>query len=192
MRLSSFSVIVKVAAVVSFLITATSAVELLTQEQAVKRMFLTAESVKEETKTLSPAQLEKVKKALGGKLYAMKASAGAKDDVYTLYNGLKAGTVTGIAIIEEQEDKWGPLQFIFVIDPATGKITNAAMMKYVDARSRSLADRTFLKSFFGKGVSDPIAGGTDIDAVSGATVSTEILCFMVKKAVAIVSVLSGK
>ena len=43
-----------------------------------------------------------------------------------------------MAIIEEQEDKWGPLQFIIVIDLATKKVENIAMLKYVDGRARTL------------------------------------------------------
>lgn len=162
-----------------------NSVELLSKDQALKRMFLTAESVVEETKTLTSAQLDNVKNSLGGKIWSLKVPQGVKEDTCTFYFGMKGGQKKSVAIIEEQEDKWGPLQFIFVLDPLTGKVTNAAMMKYVDGRSRKLADREFLNIFFNKGVDDPLTIDKDINAVSGATVSSGVLCFMVKKACAL-------
>jgi len=159
------------------------AVELLTREDAVKRMFLTSERVDQETKTLTSAQLSAVTGKLGGKLYAIKKPASANEAEYTFYYGIKGGKRTSVAIIEEQEDKWGPLQFIIVIDLTTKKVENMAMMKYIDGRARNLSNRTFLKGFFGKGLADPIAIGKDIDGVSGATVSSDMLCFMVRKAI---------
>jgi hypothetical protein len=161
------------------------AVELLSKDQALKRMFLTAESVSEDVKSLTPAQLEKVKGYLGGKIWAIKPTTGIPEYSYTFYFGVKAGQKTGVALIEEQEDKWGLLTFIIVLDPSTGKVINAAMMKYIDGRARTLANRAFLKEYFEKGIDDPITIGKDIDAVAGATVSCEILSFMVKKVIAL-------
>jgi len=169
-------------------IVSVTAVDLMTKEQALKRMFLTAENVSEETKTFTTQEIDKVKGYLGGKLWAMKAPAGVKEDTYTFYTGMKGGQKTGVAVIEMQEDKWGPLTFIVVLDPVTGKVTNAAMMAYIDGRARNLANRAFLKDFFEKGVDDPMVVGKDINAVSGATVSCEILCFMVKKIAALYKV----
>jgi len=157
------------------------AVDLLTQDEAVKRMFLTADKVEQETKTLTPAQLSTLSGKLGGKLYAIKSTPSATTNQYTFYFGIKGGKRASMAVIEEQEDKWGALQFIIVIDLASKKVENMAMMKYVDGRARTLSNRTFLKSFFGKGTKDPIVVGQDIDGVSGATVSSEMLCFMVRK-----------
>jgi len=164
-------------------------VELMTKEDAVKRMFLTADKVTEEKMVLTDDQAAAVKKALGGKLYAIKKTDGVNENEYTFFIGTKAGKQTGIAVIEEEIDKWGPLQFIIVVDPTTGNVTNAAMMKYVDSRSRYLSERSFLKTFFGKGSADPLEVNNDINAVSGATVSTGVLCFIVKKVVALHNVL---
>ena len=90
-------------------------------------------------------------------------------------------SIFGIGIIEEQIDKWGPLKFIVVVNPKTGEVINAAMMKYVDGRARVLANRSFLKKLFAKGPDDSIEAGKDVDGISGATVSTRFLCFIVKK-----------
>lgn len=164
------------------------AVELLSKEQAVKRMFITADATSEDVRKLTAAQVDEVKSMIGGTLYALKKPATASDDEYTFIFGSKDGKKTGVAIIEEQEDKWGPLSFIIVLDPVTGKVINAAMLKYVDGRARNLANRAYLKEFFDKGLTDPITVGKNISAVSGATVSCDILCFIVKKVMAVYKV----
>ncbi len=156
-------------------------VELLSNEKAIKRMFLTAEKVKEETKTLTSAQKKEIQRILGGKLHATTKVSGVNENEYTFHFGFKAGAKTGVAVIEEQEDEWGQLKFIVVLDPKTGKVINIAMMKYIDGRARALSNRSFLKSFFGKGPDAPLKVFEDINAITGATVSTDILCFIVKK-----------
>ncbi len=165
-----------------------SAVEVLNKEQAVKRMFLTSDNVAEEAKTLSGAQLDQVKALCGGKLYAIKKPDGVNEAQYTFIFGSKGGVKQGVAVIEEEADEWGPLQFIVVLDPASGKIINAAMMQYVDARSRDLANRAFLKGFFGKGATDPMTIGKDVDGVTGATVSSTVFCHLAKKVAALYKV----
>lgn len=168
------------------------AVQLLSKENALKRMFLTAESIKEEKVVLTSEQMESVKKMLGGKLYLMKGIDGTKENEYTFYTAYKGEQIIGIAIIEAQEDKWGALRFIVVIDPASNTVSNLALMEYVDSRARNLSNRTFLKRFIGKGAGDLLQINRDIDAISGATVSTEVLCFIVKKVIALHSVVYSK
>lgn len=177
--------IVAICCLIIFGAVSISSVELLSKDQALKRMFLTVESIAEETKTLNSVQLDNVKNSLGGKLWAIKVPQGVKEDTYTFYYGMKGGQKKGVAIIEEQEDKWGLLKFIIVLDPQTGKVTNVAMMKYVDGRSRKLADREYLNVYFNKGINNQLMIGKDINAVSGATVSSGVLCFIVKKVCAL-------
>ena len=169
-------------------VSSVSAVELLNTDQAIKRMFLTSDNVSNEVKKLSQDQLDKVKSLCGGKLYAVNKPSGVDESQYTFYFGSKAGAKQGVAVIENEMDEWGPLEFIIVLDPASGKIINAAMMQYVDARSRDLANRAFLKEFFGKGAGDPMILGKDIDGVTGATVSSSVFCHLAKKVAALYKV----
>jgi hypothetical protein len=169
-----------------------NAIELLTKEDALKRMFLIADNITEEKITLTPEQIESVKKLCGGKLYAIKKPDDAVENEYIFYIGSKGGKKLGYALIETQIDKWGPLKFIILINPNSGKIENAAMMEYVDSRSRYLSERSFLKTFFGKTVNDPIELNNDINAITGATVSTGVLCQIMKKTLAIYKVVYSK
>jgi hypothetical protein len=180
-------IILSVAAILA-LATICNSIELLSQEQAVKRMFLTADNTKEDKKTLSAADLETIKGKIGGKLYDMKKSDGINDNEVTFFTGMKGADKLGVAVILSEIDRWGPLKFIIVVDPATGKVTNMAMMEYIDQRARNLSNRNYLKNFFGKGPADPITVGKDVDGLSGATVSSEVLAHMVRKAIALVMI----
>jgi Na+-translocating ferredoxin:NAD+ oxidoreductase RnfG subunit len=161
-------------------------VVLLTQDQAIKQMFPDAAKITPEVHVLTPAQADSAKARLGGKwtLY----QSGAKDadikevDSLTFYFALKDGKKTGVALIEVQPGKWGPVKYIIALD-LTGKVTNLAVMSYVEQRGRPIATRRFLDQFVGKTAKSPITVGKDIDAVSGATISSRASAFEVKKVV---------
>ncbi|MBN2464654.1 FMN-binding protein [candidate division WOR-3 bacterium] len=65
----------------------------------------------------------------------------------------------------------------------TGKVTNLAVMSYVDQRCRSIATRRFLDQFIGKTGESPTTASKDVDAVSGATISSRATAFAVKKVI---------
>jgi Na+-translocating ferredoxin:NAD+ oxidoreductase RnfG subunit len=56
-------------------------------------------------------------------------------------------------------------------------------MSYVEQRGRPIATRRFLDQFIGKTGKSAITAGKDIDAVSGATISSRATAFAVKKVV---------
>jgi Na+-translocating ferredoxin:NAD+ oxidoreductase RnfG subunit len=95
---------------------------------------------------------------------------------------MKDGKKTGVALIEVQPGKWGPVKYIVALD-LTGKVTNLAVMSYVEQRGRPIATRRFLGQFVGKTGKNAITIGKDIDAVSGATISSRATAFAVKKVV---------
>ena len=95
----------------------------------------------------------------------------------------------GVAVIEEQPGKWGPVEFIVALDPVSGKVKNLGVLAYSEKRGRPIARRNFLDQFVGKGGSDLIQVHKDIRAVSGATISSEASCFAVKKVIALYELL---
>ena len=98
--------------------------------------------------------------------------------------GIKAGETTGVALVEVQPGKWGPVKYIVALD-LTGKVTNLAVMSYVEQRGRPISTRRFLGQFIGKTGKSPITVGKDVDAVSGATISSRATAFAVKKVIAL-------
>jgi FAD:protein FMN transferase len=165
------------------------AVVLLTKEQALKQVFPDVDQVTTETITLSAAEIAKIKGRLGGQLVHFQAGSQSEkvnENVnYTFYIGIKNNKQTGIAVIEEQPGKWGPVDFIIALSPNPGKVQNMAVMAYQEKRGRPIARNNFLDQFTGKGSSDPIALNKDIRAISGATISSECTCFAVKKVMAL-------
>ncbi len=121
---------------------------------------------------------------LGGKwtLYP----AGSKSEQSTEYDSVvfffasKKGQQTGVAMIEAQPGKWGHTHLIVALDTA-GKVTNLAVMSYVEQHGRPIATRRFLNQFIGKTADNPIQVGKDVDAVSGATIISRAAAFAVKK-----------
>jgi Na+-translocating ferredoxin:NAD+ oxidoreductase RnfG subunit len=163
-------------------------VVLLNQDAALKAMFPDADKVVTEEKTLTPDQLKAVKGQLGDKwtLYpaGSKSDELKETDKATFYFGTKADKKTGVAVVEVQPGKWGPVKYIIAMD-LNGKVTNLAVMSYVEQRGRPISTRRFLGQFIGKTAKSPLQVGKDVDAVSGATISSRASAFAVKKAIAL-------
>jgi Na+-translocating ferredoxin:NAD+ oxidoreductase RnfG subunit len=161
-------------------------VVLLTQDRALKQVFPDASKIASELHVLTPVQSETAKARLGGKWALCKPLARDEDtkdpDSLTFYFGMKDGKKTGVALVDVQPGLWGPMKYIVALDLA-GKVTNLAVMSYVDQRGRTITTRRFLDQFVGKTGSSPITVGKDIDAVSGATLSCRATAFAVKKVV---------
>jgi Na+-translocating ferredoxin:NAD+ oxidoreductase RnfG subunit len=149
-------------------------------------MFPNADKVVTDAKALTPAQVTAVKGQLGDKwtLYqsGAKAAETTENDTVKFYFGTKAGQKTGVALVEVQPGKWGPVKYIVALD-LTGKVTNLAVMSYVEQRGRPISTRRFLNQFIGKTVTSPVQVGKDVDAVSGATISSRASAFAVKKVI---------
>jgi Na+-translocating ferredoxin:NAD+ oxidoreductase RnfG subunit len=161
-------------------------VVLLNQDQALKEMFPDAAKIVPEVHVFTTAQADSAKAQLGGKwtLYqsGAKSEESQENDSVTFYFGMKDDKKTGVALVEVQPGKWGPVKYIVALD-LTGKVTNLAVMSYVEQRGRPIATRRFLGQFVGKTGKNAITIGKDIDAVSGATISSRATAFAVKKVV---------
>ena len=161
-------------------------VVLLTQDQSLKQMFPDPAKIVPEAHVLTSAQVESAKVRLGGKWTLQKSLVKEEEskegDSLTFYFALKDGKKTGVALLDVQPGFWGPVKYIVALD-LTGKVTNLAVMSYVDQRGRSICTRRFLDQFVGKTGKSPITVGKDVDAVSGATISSRATAFAVKKAV---------
>lgn len=161
---------------------------LLTQDQALKQMFPDPAKVVPEAHVLTPAKAESIKVRLGGKWTLFKSLAKGEEsketDSLMFYFAMRDGKKTGVALIEVQPGLWGPQKSIVALDLA-GRVTNLAVMSYLGERCRPIATRRFLEQFIGKTSESPLTVGKDVDAVSGATISSRTTAFTVKKVVAL-------
>jgi Na+-translocating ferredoxin:NAD+ oxidoreductase RnfG subunit len=162
-------------------------IELLSENEALKEMLPEADKVVAETRQVSGEQIERVKKRLGGKLYHYQEGSTPPPDPKSLiyHVGSRNGVKTSVALIVEQPGKWGPVKYLIVVDPATTKIKDLTIMSYTEKRGRPIARRNFLKQFIDKSSRDPIAVNSDINGISGATISSDATCFAVKLTLAL-------
>ncbi len=166
------------------------AMQLLTKEQALKEMLPEADKTITETKVLSDAKIGKIKERLGGSLFHYQKGSKSEEiqekqekKEYSFYFGVKEGKKIGVAFVEVQPGKWGPVELIVALDPAEGKVKNLAVMSYTEKRGRPIARRNFLKQFVGKGSEDRILVRKDIRGISGATISSDCAAFAVRKVI---------
>jgi Na+-translocating ferredoxin:NAD+ oxidoreductase RnfG subunit len=62
-------------------------------------------------------------------------------------------------------------------------------MVYREPHGDEIEDHRFRKQFIGKTLGDPITLGKDVDAITGATISSRSEAFAVKKVLALFAVL---
>lgn len=159
---------------------------LFTEAAALETMFPDVADVTPHAVVLTEDQLQAVKDQLGGKWTIYKAGSteaqSEGNDSVQFFFAMKDGEKTGVALIEEQPGKWGPVKYIVAMD-LTGKVTNLAVMSYSEKRGKPIASRRFLEQFVGKTADSPLTVGKDVDAISGATISSRATAFAVKKVV---------
>lgn len=100
----------------------------------------------------------------------------------------------------------GPIGLIFVLDvigqsqPITfavgvmsdGALQDVQVMVYREPQGEGIQEKRFRKQFIGKRLKDPIALGKDIDAISGATISSRSASFAARKGLALSELLRAR
>lgn len=162
------------------------AMRLLTQEEALKKVFGVDVQIVTENKELVEPVLSRVKERLGGNLVFYQKgskSAGVEEKTnFDFYFAVKAGQKVGVAIIDDEPGKWGPVEFIIALD-LQGVVTRVEVLSYEEKRGQPIARHSFLSQFEAKTSKSPLQVNKDINAISGATISSRCAVFAVKKAI---------
>ncbi len=162
------------------------AMRLLTQEEALKKVFGPDVKIVTENKELTEPKLSKVTQRLGGCLVCyLKGSKSERVEAKTnfdFYFALKDGKKTGVAIFDEEPGKWGPVEFIIALD-LQGVVTRVEVLSYQEKRGQPIARHSFMSQFEGKTSKSPLQIDKDITGISGATISSSCATFAVKKAI---------
>ena len=174
---------------ISLVITAVCfAFTVLTKDDALKEVFWSGADVEKETKELTGATLEKIKERLGGSLiYTQEGSESAAVESNTtidFYFAKKDGQRKGVAIIDVEPGKWGPVEFIVAMD-VKGTVKSVRVLSYEEIRGRPIARTSFMNQYRDKNVNSTLTVGKDIVGISGATISSRSATFTVKKALVI-------
>ena len=165
------------------------AITLLTQEEALKEVFWSGAEIEKETKELNGATLERIKERLGGSLvYTQEGSESAAVESQTtidFYFAKKGGERKGVAIIDVEPGKWGPVEFIIAMTTAEAAVKKVRVLSYQEIRGQPIARSSFMNQYRGKTSKSPLTVGKDIIPISGATISSRAATFTVKKAIVI-------
>jgi Na+-translocating ferredoxin:NAD+ oxidoreductase RnfG subunit len=100
----------------------------------------------------------------------------------------------------------GWLGFIFILDvvgesqpitfaigvTAEGALEDVQVMVYREPQGEAIQEKRFRRQFVGKRVNDPITLDKDIDAISGATISSRSATFAARKGLLLAEVLRGR
>jgi FAD:protein FMN transferase len=148
----------------------------LTQDQALKRIFPSADEITEQLIQLNDQQAEVVRDRVGHRLLTTS---------YTLYIGKKAGNILGYAMIDEEIGKYQPITSMIGVSVA-GKVLDVVIMVYRESRGGEVAHPRFRQQYRGKTSQDAIRVWRDIISISGATLSVRAVNAQVRKTLAIV------
>jgi Na+-translocating ferredoxin:NAD+ oxidoreductase RnfG subunit len=161
---------------------------LLTQEEALREIFGTKATIVEETRELKGEKLAAVKARLGGDLVSYQEgseSARVEEEKNIVFHfAERDGKKYGVAIIDTEPGKWGPVEFIVAMD-LKGVVRSVKVLSYQEKRGRPIARSSFMNQYRGKRGSDPVTVGKDITGISGATISSRSASFSVRKAIAL-------
>ena len=110
-------------------------------------------------------------------------------DRYTIFVATTQGKVDGYAVVDEERGLHQPITFATRLSPR-GVVERLEIMVYREPRGDEVRDSRFRKQFEGKTALDPLRIDRDIDAVSGATVSSASLATGVRRAAVLVEELA--
>jgi Na+-translocating ferredoxin:NAD+ oxidoreductase subunit G len=106
-------------------------------------------------------------------------------DSYTVFVAMTQGKVDGYAVIDDELGLHQPITFATRLT-SRGIVDRVEIMVYREPRGDEVRDPRFRKQFEGKSAADPLRIDRDIDAVSGATVSSASLATGVRRAAILV------
>ena len=128
---------------------------------------------------LSDAELAALSQTLGRRVETrdypyleVQSAAGAAGDIFIL-------DVTGQSL---------PITFAIGVTP-DGALKDVQVMVYREPHGDEIEEQRFRRQFAGKRLKDPIALGKDIDAISGATISSASAAYAARKGLALADLL---
>ncbi|MFQ5951951.1 MAG: FMN-binding protein [Candidatus Omnitrophota bacterium] len=87
-------------------------------------------------------------------------------------------------VVLDETGKHGPITFAVIIGK-DGKIEDMSILKSNEVRGSKIGRKRFLKQFVGKSLKDPLRLRKDIDAITGATISSKAAVKAAKNALII-------
>jgi len=131
---------------------------------------------------LSDAEMAALSKALGRRADARS---------YAYLEVLNEKGVLGYVFILNVIGESQPITFAIGVT-ADGALQDVQVMVYREPQGEAIQEKRFRKQFVGKRSKDPITLDKDIDAISGATISSRSATFAARKGLLLAEVLRGR
>ncbi len=151
----------------------------LTREEALKKLMPHADTIEEQTVTLSPDQKQAVEQLVGGQI---------REERYAFGIGKQGDVPIGYAVLLDIIGKERPITFMVAVS-AGGEVMGIEVLLYRESRGSEIRSGRFMQQFIGKTAAAPLKLGRDVDAISGATLSSRATAYAVKKALVLVEVI---
>jgi electron transport complex protein RnfG len=148
----------------------------LTTRSVLLEFFPNSQKVAYQTVTLAPVIKERIGRRLG---YALA------DGRYTIFTATTGARIDGYAIIDDQLGQHQPITFATKLSPSA-VVERVEIVAYREPRGDEVRDARFRDQFIGKTARDPLRLNRDIDAVSGATISSAATAVAVRRAAVLV------
>jgi len=100
---------------------------------------------------------------------------------YTVYVATTAGKVDGYALFDEERGQHEMISFATFFD-AAGQVTSVEVVTYREAYGDGIKAERFRRQFVGRSARSGFRPDADIDAISGATISSRSMCRGVQRA----------
>jgi electron transport complex protein RnfG len=152
-----------------------SAVEFYTPRALLSQHFHSSEKVSFVRVNLDAQQRARIEARIGRPL-AKKT--------FTFFVASTASRVDGYALFDEELGQHEPISFVTFFD-GEGRVTRVEIVAYREPYGDGIRAERFRKQFIGRSVSSHFRPGTDIDAISGATISSRSMCVGVERATAL-------
>lgn len=152
---------------------------LLTERQAIHKLFPAARHIAVDTLRPDSAVRATLEHVLGRPLYEPDYV------IRRLYGAGASSAFLGFALVTEERGKYRPITMLIGVD-TTQRVAGVQILVYREPRGGEVSREFFLRQYRGKSVGDPIRMNRDIINISGATISVQSVSAGVRKTLALV------
>jgi len=145
--------------------------DVLSRDQVLKTAFPLAETFVCQVIRLSDEQMKKLSRESGQKISSR---------FVTVYVAKKGDGNLGYGFVDYTRGKSSFIKYFVAITP-DGKIHSIEIMSYRGEKGSEVRHEIFKKQFAGKSVDSNINVGSDINAISGATISSQAITKGIRK-----------
>jgi hypothetical protein len=110
-------------------------------------------------------------------------------DRYTIFVATTKGKIDGYAVVDDEMGQHMPITFATRLS-SRAAVERLEIMVYRESRGDEVRDARFRRQFEGKTAQDPLRLNRDVDAVSGATISSASMAVGVRRAAVLVEELA--